>query len=60
MLTTSDMNELVYITEPVVTAEGATNHMKLNQLDDSRGPMMRVVKEFSDVFFGGLPVVPPD
>jgi hypothetical protein len=54
------MNELVYITEPVVTAEGATNHMKLNQLDDSRGPMMQVVKEFSYVFFGGLSVVPPD
>jgi hypothetical protein len=34
--------------------------MKLNQLDDSQGPMMRVVKEFSDVFFLELSVMPPD
>jgi hypothetical protein len=54
------MNALVYITEPVVTAKGATNRMKLNQLDDSQGPMMRVVKEFPDVFFNGLSVMPPD
>jgi hypothetical protein len=51
---------LVYIIETVVTAKGAANRMKLNQLDDSQGPMMRVVKEFSDVFFLELSVMPPD
>jgi hypothetical protein len=54
------MNELVYIIEHVVTVEGAANCMKLNQLDDSQGPMKRVVKEFSNVFFEGLSVMPPD
>jgi hypothetical protein len=51
---------LVYIAEHVVTVEGVANRMKLNQLNDSQGPMMRVVKEFSDVFFKGLSVMPPD
>jgi hypothetical protein len=31
-LTTPDGKELEYVTEPVVTAKGATNLMKLNQL----------------------------
>jgi hypothetical protein len=33
--TTSDGNELEYVTEPVVTAKEATNRVKLNQLDVS-------------------------
>jgi hypothetical protein len=34
-LTASDRNELEYIIEPVVTAKGAANRVKLNQLDAS-------------------------
>jgi hypothetical protein len=59
-LTTSDRNELEYIAEPVVTAEGATNCAKLNQLDASQGPEVHVINEFSDIFFEGLSVMPPD
>jgi hypothetical protein len=34
-LTTTDRNELEYDAEPVVTAKGAANCVKLNQLDAS-------------------------
>jgi hypothetical protein len=42
-LTTQDGNELEYIVEPVVTSEGTTNCVKLNQLDDIPGTMVPVV-----------------
>jgi hypothetical protein len=38
-----DGKELEYVIEPIVTAKGATNHVKLNQLDVSQGPMVPVV-----------------
>jgi hypothetical protein len=60
MLTTSDRNELEYITKPVVVAKGATSHVKLNQLDVSQGFKVPVVNKFSDVFFKELSVMPPD
>jgi hypothetical protein len=59
-LTTSDRNELEYIAEPVVTTKGATNRVKLNQLDASQGPEVPVVNEFSDVFFEELSVMSHD
>jgi hypothetical protein len=34
--------------------------VKLNQLDVSQGLKVLVVKEFSDVFFEELSVMPPD
>jgi hypothetical protein len=34
--------------------------VKLNQLDASQGPMMPLVKEFSDVFFAELLGMPLD
>jgi hypothetical protein len=49
-LTTPDGKELEYVTEHVVTAKGTTNHVKLNQLDASQGPMVPVVNEFPNVF----------
>jgi hypothetical protein len=59
-LTTSDRNELEYITEPIVTTKGATNRVKLNQLDASQGPEVLVVNEFFDVLPKELSVMPPD
>jgi hypothetical protein len=56
-LTTSYRNELEYIAEPVVTAERATNQVKLNQLDVSQGLKVPVVNKFSDVFFEELSVM---
>jgi hypothetical protein len=59
-LTTPDRSEFEYVVEPIVTTKGATNCVKLNQLDASQGPMMSVVKEFFDVFFEELSIMPPD
>jgi hypothetical protein len=49
-----------YITEPIVTAEGATNHVELDQLDASQGPVVPVVNEFSDVLLEEMPDMPLD
>jgi hypothetical protein len=59
-LTTSDRNELEYITKPVVIAKGTANHEKLNQLDVNQGLKVPVVNKFSDVFFEELSVMPPN
>jgi hypothetical protein len=59
-LTTPDGKELEYVTELVVTANGATNPVKLNQLDASQGPEVLVVNEFPDVFPEELPCMSPD
>jgi hypothetical protein len=49
-LTASDGKELKIVAEPIVPAKGAANHVKLNQLDATQGPMVIVVNEFPDVF----------
>jgi hypothetical protein len=59
-LTTLDRKELEYVAEPIVTAKGAANRVKLNQLGASQGPVVLVVNEFSDVFPEELPGMPPD
>jgi hypothetical protein len=59
-LTTPDGKEMEYVTEPVVTTKGVTNHVKLNQLDTSQGHVVLVVNEFSDVFPEELLGMPPD
>jgi hypothetical protein len=59
-LTTLNGKELEYVTEPVITAKGVANGVKLNQLDVSQGPMVPVVNEFPDVFPEELPGIPPD
>jgi hypothetical protein len=59
-LTTPDRKELEFITEPVVTAKGIANRVKLNQLDASQGSEVPVVNEFPDVFPEELPGMPPD
>jgi hypothetical protein len=48
-LTTPDKKELEFIAEPVVTAKGVANHVKVNQLDASQGSEVPMVNEFSNV-----------
>jgi hypothetical protein len=59
-MTIPDRKELEYVTEPMVTAKGVVNRVKLNQLDASQGPMVPVVNEFFDVFPKELLGMPPD
>jgi hypothetical protein len=59
-LTTPDGKELEFITEPVVTAKGVTNRVKVNQLDASQGSEVPVGNEFLDVFPKDLPGMLPD
>jgi hypothetical protein len=52
---------LEYIAEPIVTAVGAANHVKFNQLDDNLVLEVLAINEFSDVFFlKELSVMPPN
>jgi hypothetical protein len=59
-LTTPDGKELEYVAEPMVTAKGVANRVKLNHLDVSQGPMVPLVNEFPDVLPEELPGMPPD
>jgi hypothetical protein len=59
-LTTSNRNELEYITKSVVIDKGAANRVKLNQLDVSQGLKVPVVNEFSNVLPEEMSVMPPD
>jgi hypothetical protein len=59
-LTTLDGNELEFVAEPLVTAKGAANRVKVNQLDSSQGSEVPVVNEFFDVFPEDLLGMPPN
>jgi hypothetical protein len=59
-LTTPEGKEMDFVTEPVVTAKGVANRVKVNQLDACQGSEVPVVNEFSDVFPEELPGMPPD
>jgi hypothetical protein len=59
-LTTPDGKELEFVAEPVLTAKGVANHVKVNQLDDSQGSEVPVVNEFPDVFPEVLSGMLPD
>jgi hypothetical protein len=59
-LPTPDGNKLEVVTEPMVTAKGAANHVKVNQMDAIQGSEVPVVNEFLDVFPEELPGMPPD
>jgi hypothetical protein len=49
-----------FVAEPVVTAKGVANRVKVNQLDACQGSEMPVVNEFPDVFPDEFPGMPPD
>jgi hypothetical protein len=59
-MTTPEGKEMEFITEPVVTAKGVANCVKVNQLDASQGSEVPVVNEFPDFFPEELPGMPPD
>jgi hypothetical protein len=59
-LTTPEGNEMEFVAEPVVTANGVANSAKVNQLDASQGSEVPVVNEFADVFPEELPGMPPN
>jgi hypothetical protein len=59
-MTTPEGKEMEFIAEPVVTAKGVANCVKVNQLDASQGSEVPVVNVFPDVFSEELPVMPPD
>jgi hypothetical protein len=59
-LTTSDGKELEFVAEPVVTAKGVTNCLKVNQMDAIQGFEVPVVNEFPDVFLKEFPGMLPD
>jgi hypothetical protein len=59
-LTTLEGKEMEFVTEPVVTARGVANSVKVNQLDASQGSEVPVVNKFPDVFPKELPCMPPD
>jgi hypothetical protein len=59
-LATLDGKELEFVTEPVVTAKGVANRVKVNQLDASQGSEVPVVNEFTDIFLEELSGMPPN
>jgi hypothetical protein len=59
-MTTPEGKEMEFIAEPVVTAKGVANSVKVNQLDASQGSEVPVVNEFPDVFPEELPGMPPN
>jgi hypothetical protein len=59
-LTTPDGKELEFVVEPVVTAMGVANCVKVNQLGASQGLEVPVLSEFPDVFPEELPGMPPN
>jgi hypothetical protein len=59
-LTTPEGKEIDFVAEPVVTAKGVANHVKVNQLDASQGSEVPVVNEFPDVFHEELLGMPPN
>jgi hypothetical protein len=59
-LTTPEGKEMEFIAEPVVTAKGVANHVKVNQLEASQGSEVLVVNEFPNVFPDELPGMLPD
>jgi hypothetical protein len=59
-LTTLEGKEIEFVAEPVVTAKGVANCVKVNQLDASQGSEVPVVNKFLDVFPKELSGMSPD
>jgi hypothetical protein len=59
-LTTLVGKEIEFVAEPMVTAKGVANRVKVNQLDASQGSEVSVVNEFPNVFPKELAGMPPD
>jgi hypothetical protein len=59
-LTTEDGQEIEYIAELLITHQGATNQIKLNQLEAEQNQDVQVVDEYPDVFPKELPSMLPN
>jgi hypothetical protein len=59
-LTTEVGQEIEYVAEPFITHKGATDQIKLNQLEAEQSQDIPVVNEYPDVFLEELPGMPPD
>jgi hypothetical protein len=59
-LTTPEGKEMEFVAESIVTAKGAANRAKVNQLNASQGSEVPMVNEFHDVLLEELPGMPPD
>jgi hypothetical protein len=59
-LTTPGGKEIEFVIEPIVTAKGVANRVKMNQLDASQGSEVPVVDELAVVFLEELSGMPPD
>jgi hypothetical protein len=59
-MTTPEGKEMEFIAEPMVTAKGVANCVKVNQLVASQGSEVPVINEFPNVFPKELPGMPPD
>jgi hypothetical protein len=59
-LTTPEGKEIELFIEPLVTAKGVANHVKVNQLNANQGSEVPVVNEFLDVFPEELSGMSPD
>jgi hypothetical protein len=59
-LTTENGQEIEYIAEPLITHQGATNQIKLNQLEAEQNQDVWVVDEYPNVFSEELLGMPPD
>jgi hypothetical protein len=57
-LTTPEGKKMEFVAVSVVTAKGAANRVKVNQLVASQGSNVQVVNEFPDVFPKKLPGMP--
>jgi hypothetical protein len=58
-LTTEDGREMECVEEPLITHKGATNQIRLNQLEVEQSPNVQVVNEYRDVYPKELPGMPP-
>jgi hypothetical protein len=58
--TTLEGKEMELVAEPVVTAKGVANHVKVNQLDANQGSEVLMVNEFPDIFPEVLSGMPPN
>jgi hypothetical protein len=59
-LTTDDGQDLEYVAEPLVMHKGATNHIKLNQMEAEQSQNIPIVNEYPNVFPEELPCMLPD
>jgi hypothetical protein len=59
-LTAEVGQDIEYVAEPLITHKGATNQIKLNQLEAKQNHNVLVVDVYPDIFLEELPGMPPN